>query len=89
MRRRRARCWQGANAQCYDGVEMASRVPISSSRDAPARKLQALKRQFFIPATRAARIAKSRAALATPSKLHLSRDQWKAAAESLEFEEEF
>jgi hypothetical protein len=48
-----------------------------------------LKGQFFTPATRAARIARSRTALDTPSKLHLNREQWKAAAESPEFEEEF
>ena len=69
-------------------AEMASRVPISSSGEAAARKLHVLKGQFFTLATRTARVAKSRAALDTPSKLHLSRDQWKAAAESPEFEEE-
>lgn len=70
-------------------VEMASRVPIRSSGEARARKLRVLKDQFFAPATRAARMAKSRRALDTPSKLNLSRDQWKAAAESPEFKEEF
>jgi hypothetical protein len=70
-------------------AEMASRVPIRSSGEARLRKLHVLKGQFFTPATRAARIGKSRTALNTPSKLYLSRDQWKAAAESPEFEEEF
>lgn len=68
---------------------MASKVPISPSGEAPARKLHVLKGQFFTPATRTERVAKSRAALDTPSKLHLSREEWKAAAESSEFEEEF
>jgi hypothetical protein len=77
--------WQTPDATIV--TDMASRVPISTSGEA-ARKLLALKDRFFTPATRASRIARSRAALDAPSKLHLRPEEWKAAAESPEFEEE-
>ncbi len=63
-------------------------MPIRYPGEAPAQKLHALKEHFFTPATRETRISRSLAALKTASKLRLTQDQWKMAAENPEFEEE-
>jgi hypothetical protein len=69
--------------------EMRKRGPIADSPEAHAGKLRALKSQFFTPANREARASRSRTALDTSSRLRLSREQWKSAAENPELEEEF
>lgn len=67
---------------------MAKRVPIADSQEAHSGKLRAVKSQFFSPASREARASRSKTALDSPSKLQLSREQWKSAAQNTELEEE-
>jgi len=54
----------------------------------PRQRLEALKRHFFAPENRETRIANALRALHTASRLRLTREEWIAAAESPEFEEE-
>ncbi len=55
----------------------------------PTRRLELLKGQRFTLQERNERIRKALIALHTPSTLHLTQAQWRDAAESSDFEEEF
>lgn len=70
------------------GVESYRLFQRELERYATGTTLQAMKRAYFTEADKAERIKRSLSALHEQPALKLSAEQWKLAAESLEFEEE-